>query len=305
MVRRRGAITELAALPPGTAPLAAAVKAQLSRAEQQGLTLRFAAGRAIVQRLLLPAGARPVLAAVLKNKIEGLAPWPLEDCAWGYALEPEEGATLPVSLGILGRKALQSYLSALAAVGVKPAEVDIDGGAQAPAIVIDHNSEARRARVSAVVKLLAGVAAAAIAGIGLYGGYLAALDYGEWARIEARNAELTRTLTARPEGGNLPPQQAAANRLAERKQAERPFVLVLNDLTRAIPDTSWLTALDLADGQVTVQGRGGPAPEVLQSLEAAEAFARVNFAAATQHDEQAGTDVFAIAATVEPRTAAP
>ena len=305
LARRHGAVEECATTAPGPAALVAAMKAQLSRSEQQNLTLRFASGRAIIQQLRLPAGARPVLAAVLRNKIEGLAPWPLEDCAWGYATLPEESGALPVVVAIIGRKTLQSHLAALAGVGVKPATVSIDAGAPWPAIIIDHSSDARRARVSMMVKTLAGTAAAAIAGVGLYGGYQAAVAANELSQVEERSAELTKALTARPDASNLPPQQAAANALAQRKQTERPVVMVLNDLTRGIPDGSWLTAIDLADGAVTVQGRGGPAPELVQSLENAEAFSAVNFAAATQHDEQAGNDVFAIGAAIEPQKATP
>jgi general secretion pathway protein L len=303
IARRKGEIVEIARLGPAAPEFAAAVRGQLARAEQQALALRFTGERAIRQDLALPQGARPVIGAIIRNKIEGLAPWALEDTAWGYRLAEDSGnGPLTVAIGAIGRKTLAGLLTALAAAGIKPIEVDIaDDAETADPIVIDHSSDARRQRVATMLQTAVAAVVLGVVSVGAYGAFLAWRDYAEATRIEARMDTLKRELTGKPDASTAVGMLAEANRLVERKTAERPVVAVLNDLTHAIPDGSWLTAIDLVDGQVTVQGRGGPAPELIQSIEKSEAFAAVNFASGTQHDDATDTDVYSITAAIEPQ----
>lgn len=304
LARRKGHLAPLGAAIADIGTAARNARSALSRGEQQRLTLRIAEDRAIVHELQLPEGARSLLAAILKNKIESLAPWPLEDTAWGYVTgEAARGGSLPVTIGIVGRKALAAPLMALAAAGLKPARVEIAAGGQS--IVIDHSSDTRRRMVSTVLRMAFGTAAILIVAAGCYGGLLSWRDNNELAAITERTEQLKRELAGRNFDGGDGGQVAEAVKLVDGKKVQRPVVAIINDLTSAIPDGNWLTAIDYADGTLTVQGRGGPPTELIKSLEAAEAFSGVNFAAATQRDEQANADVFSIAAAIEPVAVAP
>ena len=304
--RRQGGIVELATLAPGAAALRTGVDAHLAGPEPGALALRFTGGRAIVQQFSLPQSARPVIGAIVRNKIESLAPWPLDEALWGYtAGDTDAGGTLKITAGVVGRTGVAAILADLAGLGIKPSRVDIANTADAEApILLDHSSEARRTQVSLMLKSACAGLALIIAAIGAYGGFLAIGGGRELARIEARIDELKRELVAKPGQGSAAGKLAEANRLVERKMMERPLVAVLDALTHVIPDGTWLTAIDLLDRQITVAGRGGPAPQLIQSLESAAAFSAANFASATQRDDQAGIDVFAITAAIEPEVVA-
>ncbi len=56
-----------------------------------GATLRFSAAQAVNKRVVLPAEAADVIGAIIRNKVEGLAPWPLNQAVWGYRAAPVPG----------------------------------------------------------------------------------------------------------------------------------------------------------------------------------------------------------------------
>lgn len=304
LARRKGHMSALGGAIADIGTAARNARSALSRGEQQRLTLRMTEDRAIVHEMQLPEGARSLLAAILRNKIESLAPWPLEDTVWGYvAGDATRGGAVPVTIGIVGRKALAAPLVALAAAGLKPARVEIAAGGQS--IVIDHSSDSRRRKVSTALRMAFGTAAILIVAAGAYGGLLSWRDSTELAALAARTEELKRELAGRNVEGGDGGQIAEAVKLVDGKKVQRPVVAILNELTSAIPNGNWLTAIDFVDGTLTIQGRGGPPTELIKSLEAAEAFSSVNFAAATQRDEEANADVFSIAAAIEPIAVAP
>lgn len=301
LARRKTGMVELGSAGQSVEQAAALAKSQLSRSEQQALALRFDEDRAIVQDMTLPEGARPLLGAILRNKIESLAPWPIEDTAWGYrAGDVSRGGTVPVTVGIVGRKALSAPLQALAAQGIKPVSVEIASAGDAPPVLIDHSSDSRRNTVSLVMRTALGAIAVVMAVGGAYGGFLAYRDASELTAITERTEQLRRELSGRASDAGSTGQVAEANKLVEAKKTVRPTVVMINELTKNIPDGSWLTAVDVVESQLTVQGRGGPATELITSLEQSEAFSNVNFAAATQRDEEANTDVYSISAAIEP-----
>ncbi len=150
-----------------------------------------------------------------------------------------------------------------------------------------------------------GLLAMAIAVGGAYGGLLVWRDSQEMAAIAERTEQLKRELAGRNNDNADGSQVAEAVKLVDGKNEQRPMVAMVDALTKAIPNGSWLTAVDFVDGILTIQGRGGPPTDLIKSLESAEAFTNVNFAAATQRDEEAGADVYAISATLEPIAVAP
>lgn len=278
---------------------------QLTAAERQALVLRIMPDRAILQEIALPRSAGPMLSAIVSNKIEGLSPWSQVDRLWGYALRPSGEGALSVHIGVVGRKALASHLEALSVLGIRPVRVEVAAGPDSAfPVVIEDNNGIRAARVGLIVKTIVGACAAALVGLGIVGVYLAMRDYAELTRIESRTEQLKRELNTGAGAAAVSSKVSDAIRHVDRKANERPFVDTLNALTEAIPDGSWLTSLDMARGILTVQGRGGPAPIVLQRIEQAGAFSSANFASATQHDEASAQDVFSISATVEPQAAA-
>ncbi len=270
------------------------------------IRLRLGRERAVVKTLSLPEGARDVLAAVIRNKVESLAPWPLEEAIWGYReTAGSQPGHIGIEIGIASRRTVETLLAALARSGITADRLDIAAAALAEdGIAIDVHGAARieRARQWVMRTLAAAAAVAALAGgLGLY---LALSAQAELGAVEQRGEALTRALTGGAVGGTGD-KLAFANSVYERKKTERPLIAILNTLTSVVPDGIFLNGLDYEDNAVTLTGRGNGASEVIGLLEGSDVFAAAAFSSATQRDPNSNAEIFSISATIEAPGAQP
>ena len=271
------------------------------------IQLRLGCERAVVKTLSLPEGARDVLAAVVRNKVESLAPWPLEEAIWGYRETAEnQPGHIGVEIGIASRRNIDALLAALAQNGINADRLDIAATALAgDGIAIDFHSAARleRARQWVLRTLAAAVAVAAVAGG--FGLYMALATQAELSAVEQRSEELRKVLAGGPGGAGAGGKLAFANAVHARKQTERPLIAILNSLTGLIPDGIFLDGLDYENNTVTLTGRGTGASDVIGRLEASDVFAAAAFSSATQRDPDSAAEIFSISATIEAPGAQP
>src|SRR3954452_8742552 len=162
-----------------------------------GVCLRFSSSRAVRRVIALPASARDVVPAIVRNKVESLAPWPLSEALWGYRTfnEPAQNGLVNVEVGIVGRKQVQTVLIWLKRIGVVVTDFDIAESVRGTdAIAIDFvrdNAVARvRRRLTRTVSWVGG-AALLIAAVGLYGAISALM---EQQTLADRTGELTAAL---------------------------------------------------------------------------------------------------------------
>jgi general secretion pathway protein L len=298
---KQGNWARAAILQGSPASLADALGRQLKGGKRRHVLLRIAIDRAVIQRLRLPAGALEVLPAVIRNKIESLAPWPVNEAMWGHRLmAPPHSGQIEVEAAIVSRQSGEALLATLAEAGIKPDCLEIGpADPMAEGIAIDFQ-EANRGRASRLVLggVMAVVAAIAL-GISGYGAYLYYQSATELARIESQIEELNQSLRGASSGSGMPAKLAEANKIYMRKSEGRPTVTVLNALTRLLPDGVWLNSLDYGGNQITIAGRGDEIPGIIGKLETSEEFSSVNFASATQRDQEAGADSFAISASID------
>jgi hypothetical protein len=283
------------------------LKLDLSRLPKGRVLLRAGEGRAVVTRLTLPATTRDVLAQVVRNKVESLAPWPVSEVLWGYRTVglPQNGQ-LMVDVGIVSRRTVADLLSRLGSAGIEVSRFEIGHGADAmEGIEIDVHGEERRqtmrGRVKAVMSLLAGAAVIA----GAYGSYLSYKVMSDIAGTEAAISRTQSMLLNKSGNGGASLQLAAANTLHTRKRESRQAIELLNVVTQLVPDGIWLSTFDLDGPILTIAGRGTEVPAVIETFESSEAFKDVNFASATQREADATTDSFSISAVVEAKAAVP
>lgn len=283
-----------------------AIPARLARA-RKGIHLRLSRERAVVKTLSLPEGARGVLDAVVRNKVESLAPWPLEEAIWGYRETPEsQPGQIGIEIGIASRKNVEALLATLARSGIKTERLDIAADALTDdGIAIDFHSAARHERVRRRLKRSLAGAATVAAAVFAAGLYLALSTQAELTAVEQRAEELARALKQGPAGAAAAGKLASANSIHERKTSERPLIAILNTLTGLVPDGIFLNALDYEDNAVTLTGRGSGASGVIGLLEASDVFATAAISSATQRDPNSNAEVFSISATIETPGAAP
>jgi general secretion pathway protein L len=275
----------------------------LAKTAHKKISLRFSTDKAVTRLIALPAAAQDVIPAIVRNKVESLAPWPLSEALWGFRRSDDraQAGHLNIEVGIVGRRAVEALLLSLKKMGAEVSRLDIaDGPETDAAIEIDflraNETERIRKRLRSGMTWL-GLAAAACGGFGLY---IAVSSMAELNEMETRTNELTNALHEQSadssEGGKL----SEARKLVERKRTEQPAMQVVEALTRLIPNDAWLEALDYEDHQVTIVGRGTSIPPIVEALEKSNVFKDVNFASPTQHDAVANVDSFSISASVPP-----
>lgn len=272
---------------------------------RKDVLLRLTGGKTVRQRITLPAAAQDVLPAVIRNKVESLAPWPLAEVLWGYRVaEPPAPGQIAADVGIVSRKLVDGFMNALASVGLRVQAIEI-GDAPGGAIAIDtagpRRSQGYRRAIDAGLAL-AGFSALAIGGVGAY------LAYGtqrELSALDRQYTELRQSLLSRSGAAAGDARLAAANAAHDRKRSGVAVVAMLNDLTRQVPDGTWLTGIDYEDGRLTIAGKGRDVDKVIGSLDSSDVFSEVNFASATQRDADLGADSFVISATVAAAKAQP
>lgn len=307
VTRPRGQPARIASFPASAEGLGQGLSRHLSPAECQRLALRILPARAVVSHFVLPQTAAAVIGPIVRNKIESFAPWPLTEAVWGYRVLPgSDPKQIAVETVAVGRRALDRTLASLAAAGARVTQIDIAAEETASdAITLDFRADLRRARVSALFRTAALAACLACLAVGGYGAYRAVADYLHLQANEARIGELKQALLARsdPLGGSGKLQEAI--RLVERKSAQKPLVVVLNALTQLVPDGTWLTTVDVSGRTLKFSGLGNAVPEVISRLETSDMFAKVDFAAATQHDSELNADMFSLSAAIEDGGASP
>lgn len=263
--------------------------------------LRIGSGRAVIKRLQLPAAAIEVLPAIIRNKVESLAPWPLAEAMWGYRIAgPAQSGLLDVEVGIVSRKLVEGLMTALGEGGVKVTHLDIgDGTVEKSGIAIDFlgadRSQKMRRRFASLMTLAA-VFSAGVAGYGLYLVFTA--QAGLWD-VEQRSTALKTALVRGNSSAEAGTRLSEANRIFARKKDMPPFVVLLNTLTELVPDGTWLDGIVYNGARLTINGKGVEITKVIASLEKSNYFADVNFAAATQRDADLNIDSFSISALVE------
>lgn len=267
--------------------------------------------RFIFRPLDLPRQAGGFLDGVVRAQIDRLTPWPANGVAFGYlapeALGPDR---LRVTVAATARAAILPFVDALVALHADAVNVSTvaDPGAvssahAAPIRVLTRAAGAerrlRQTRNRLVVALVLAVVACIGAGAAAayYGpDFDARLDDAK-KRIAMRRAEL---ISGR---GSEADQALAA--LGARKRAAAPGVIVLEALSQALPDDTYLSELRIQDGKVQIAGLTRDAPGLITLIEQTKRFAHAAFFAPTTHSANETGERFHIEARIEPMAGTP
>lgn len=243
---------------------------------------------------LLPAGAEGDLARIMSHKLDLLTPWSSDQ---GYVAHKVLGrrrdGMLEVLVAAASRPRLDALLRDLVSVGVQPSSVDValagDGQRTAGVDLLRANEPERRGSTIAVILLIATMLVVA-GGIGLGGWqiyqrqYLLAEQTRLVAGLEERLADLP-DLRAR-----IDAMRAQARFLADDRGSRPSPLLVLEVLSRLLPDTVWLTETVLDGNELSISGLAEDASTLVPLVEGAPEFEQVRFLAPSTRVAVRGVD---------------
>jgi general secretion pathway protein L len=98
--------------------------------------------------------------------------------------------------------------------------------------------------------------------------------------------------------GNVAEETAAA--LAQKKRGTAASVIVLDSLSQALPDDTYLTELQLTDGKVQISGVTREAASLIRIIEQTAQFKHATFFAPTTRAQAGNGEQFHIEAQVVP-----
>lgn len=287
---------------------AAPLPAEVERAARQGFViLELPSDKVVERRISVPAQAQEFLSGIVRSRIDRLSPWPAERAVYGFevAAGRENATALEVHVFIALRAAVDSARDELAGLGLRADRIVArqrgDQAARAVALwsrfagASGNSFQQARRRIGAVIAAAPGVSLALI----LWASLSAAGIRSEDEELAARASMLQRQIGEANSGQSLsalaPPERAWV-----LKATSLSTPVVLEALSRALPDSAYLTEIDLENMTLRIVGLASDAPSLIAPLERSGHLADVHFFAPTIRAQNGMLFRFNIEARVEP-----
>jgi general secretion pathway protein L len=252
--------------------------------------------------LELPGQASGFLDAIVRSQIDRLTPWSSSQAAFGCG-PPKETANgrIGVVVAATARSALMPFVTALEAF--KPKSIVVStapdaGSAEGRTIVFSQESN-RELSMQRLRRFL--VAAPAAAGLVAAAAFVAWLQAGadledSRRQVSRQMAERRVALSSRSTGAF----EEATAKLAQKKRESPATVIVLESLSQALPDDTYLTELHVADGKLEITGVTREAASLIRIIEQTEQFKNAIFFAPTTRAPLETGEQFHIEAQIVP-----
>jgi general secretion pathway protein L len=291
--------------------------------------LELPADVVVVRRIAVPVRAREFLPGIIRNQIERLSPWHADQVVYGIDADvnTEDPASLDARVLIVLRSVIDEARDELAAMGLAvdrvvarrppPSYPPQAGEGRAGAAAETPAPPQGRDRVSKPVALWSrladispenlaepcrrvglGIAAAVVLSIGLslWAMTSAASLGGEGEEVAARITTLQRRIQGPRSVASLNPRERAWY----AKETSPVAAIVFEALSRALPDSAYVTELRLEEATLRMIGLTTDAPSLIAPLEHSGHLIDVRFFAPTTRGPDGVLFRFNIEARVEP-----
>jgi general secretion pathway protein L len=315
MLRDAQAGNILATLTPGTE-----ISEDIRRAAHNSfVVLEFPPDMVFVRRITVPAQARKFLAGVIRNQIERLSPWPANDVVYGFAAEAgtADAAAVGVRIVMASRSDVDAAREDLAALGL-PVDRIVVRDADSEAVVVEVGG-VRLDEVAGSVTLWSrlgdpsrdsvGLVARKF-GIGIAASMTVSVALSLWALASATSirdesegmAARSKVLQKQVQTGRTV-SSLASMPLAERAWASKEMsassVIMMEALSRALPESAYVTEIRLEKDNLRIIGLAEDAPGLLAPLEKSKHMTDVRFFAPTARGPDGKRFRFSIEARIQ------
>jgi len=262
------------------------------------------AAEVLGREIELPMAAEENLREVLSFEMARKTPFRAQDVYFDALIMNRDPARrmLNLQLNVVPRRTLEVVTSALQdwsldAVSSAGAARVAQRNDQA-VFAFQDGSFSRRSHTG--LNLTLGFAVIALAGVCAWLPFTAQQKTLEHLQLQAQRAriEATQAMALRDEFDVL---QRASTFLADAQLARPAMVQVLEELTRALPDSTFLSRVQIEDGEVNLHGRSQAASELIAILEQLALLEGVRFASPVTRDAASGGERFHIVGRLNAR----
>ncbi len=244
----------------------------------------------------LPAGTERRLADVLRLRLESVAPLPPDAFYWGYrTVGPAADGRLSVECVLVKAEAVDNLLARLAELGMELSGAFPAADLPGPPTLNLLPGRLRReplALWSAANKALAALAAVLAVLALLLNFYrqetaLKALN-DDLAGLRGRVEEVLALRTGARE-------QLSGLQAARKMKTEAPSLMgILDEVSRLLPDDTWVSDFRLQGGEITLTGQSRSASSLIGLIERSPVFANARFGSPVVRDPRTGAERFNI-----------
>jgi general secretion pathway protein L len=286
---------------------AAILKSMLEKdpkADLKQVLLRLSPSDVLDHTLQIPDAASDLIAPILENQMERLVPWPASETQYGYRVigaSQDTPSQIDVEVVATRKDILDAALARARRLGLEPFAADYapELDTHSSIELISFRPDPARRMASALHTLLiAGFGLALLIGAG--GAYHLWDRYETLSALEAQSSNVRDRVAAL---GRLAAEneqlRAQRDQLVRRKQEEPPIVLLIEALSRALPDSSFATEIEFEKRDVRVVGQSVNATALITDLEDSPHFQDVRFAAPTTREATETVESFVIIGRAE------
>lgn len=261
-------------------PLQLSAEDQMHRHARE-LVLCLARDNVLTKSLTLPLAAEENLREVLSFEMDRQTPFTAEQVYYDFFVDARSPAerTITVELVLTTRRMLNDLLNRLDSRGLHPDVVTVnssEGSSFAAINLLPAENRQRKAVTPRLVNLALGTLALLL--------LISAMSMpllNKRQKIQALEPLLT-TATETAEEARLlrkkVDQMTANSRfLVDRKQASLPVLQVMDELTRILPDDTWVTRLDINGSEVQIQGQSSSAAALIPLIESSSILQNPRF----------------------------
>jgi general secretion pathway protein L len=270
--------------------------------EVQQTILLLPDDRVLAKRIALPAAAEENLREVLGFEMDLHTPFEASEVYYDYTVVGRDSTRQQVTVDLVyaPREAVDTLVDGTSSLGMKTDVVTCrrrDNANLQPVNLLPHEKRrSKRLNVKnlnlALTTLLALLLVAAIT-IPIVQKNHAIADVeaqGQAAAAEAREgADLRRELEK---------MAAASQFLVDKKATDVMVVELIDEISRILPDHTWIARLDLSGSELQIQGQSGASSSLIKIIESSPWFENVRFASPVLQITGTGKDRIHIVATV-------
>jgi general secretion pathway protein L len=264
--------------------------------------------RFMFRQLELPRRASEFLEGIIRSQIDRLTPWSAADAVFGWSKPNVIGNDrIVVTVAATARSQLTPFVQAVTGFGAESVAVStIPEAPEHEGVAIRVLEQQTRSavdiqRVRGVligILMIAGLAA----GISISAAMIIADD------LSTRQDDLSRRIGERRaalRAGLDAAANSALSRLERRKYEDPAVVIVLDELSKVLPDHTFVTELRFEGKTMQVIGVTRDAPSLIGLIEQAPHFARATFFAPTTRSPSDAGERFHIEVRIEPNLTPP
>ena len=270
-------------------------------ADGRDIVLLLPPEKTLKKTITLPAATEENLREVLAFDMDQQTPFSADQVYFDYAISSRssKNKSIDVDLLLAPRRIVNDLLKSLATLDLRP---DIVSAMSGSSSMFDLNllSKADRPRKTFTVQKLNFVLAVLLLALTITA--LAIPILQKQRTLNSLQLEVAAAIEASATSAKLRRDierlTLGSKRLLAMKSSQPMILSILDDMTRVVPDSTWISRLDVRAGEIQIQGQSSNAASLIGAIDASPYFSDPQFRSPLTQVPRSELERFHLAATL-------